>query len=624
MCSPPPPAAMSLSDSDDDLLPRSKQQRTGAAAAALSDSDDDAFADVFRPKSKQATQNRGSHADDDDDSYSAPSRSHICDECEGSFAEAVFCGECSMTYCLPCDQRYHSGSEDVRVHYRSALHGTVPQAIAKQVAAEQAEEEREAARQRQRDEESLQRQADERAARRRLHDSTAGFSDDDEDRAAAAARDAKPKDQWQQVGSQAANEARRMFSPSDAHAAPRGSMPPPAGPLSPSAASAATAWRPQSPLASRSAASLAAAAYPVSGPARNATGVSFALDPFGSTGPPLQGSAQQRNRSAAASAGSRGSRPASAGPRPMVVLQSTRPSSATSAASRGRVVSNPTRVGITSNDPSLPGKTRFNRNMTIRSTSGSAAAIHQRLPPRDGGFAGLKARTGSGAHSNPAVHTWSAESADASTVALHSSMLALKAEVASLAEQKHLYKTAVLKRQKALKEIGRIAATLAKQPNAEPPANQGHGSQAFASTVVSTAGGGELGEKVATLRTSVEILRLEIEDLTAKLVATRSQGAARSSVVREQQALERERAELARAVSIAAASRDLDAFKRSQLLADLRFALSEMQSALDSKKKETTHAKMAAMQMENQTQSMKAEYERIQGEVDQWAAKQVR
>ena len=38
--------------------------------------------------------------------------SYVCDECECSTTKAIFCGACNMTYCLGCDDDYHSRTND--------------------------------------------------------------------------------------------------------------------------------------------------------------------------------------------------------------------------------------------------------------------------------------------------------------------------------------------------------------------------------------------------------------------------------------------------------------------------------------------------------------------------------
>ena len=646
------------------MPPQQRGGQTQSSRAKRRDADsssDDEYADVFAPSrgggglgARGSVVHRSSDSADLDDAYSAPARLHVCDECEGTFHEAVYCGECSMTYCPPCDSRYHGASPDVRAHYRAPLHGTVPAALARQVAAQEAEEEREAARARQADEEALQRLADEREAQRHLHDNA---NDDGWGRSpngGGGGGSGRPQDAWQAVSSQAADEARRMLRHSSD--APRGSMPPPAaGPQSPSSAAASAAWATAGRPAAQAAASypLYGQSYPgpISPTRRSSTGVSFALDPYGVTeeraglnGGGGGGGAVRRPAASSSSSmvATRKVRPASAGTRPMVVLQSSRPVPSAAAAfasddlaRSGSSVSlrprrssalQPTRMGVRISDPTLSGKVRHGQNMVMRTTS--AAVIHQKLQPRSGGSAALRASTGTGAHSEPHAHRWSAESASPQQLELHAAIQSLKTELAALQQQKHLHKTAVLKRQKALSELGRIAASIAKQPNLPAGGEFGGGHASPSSGGKRAAGrkgeeGGELAEKVSHLRTSNEIARLELERLQEQLSAVRAAALARTSGAREQAQLDRERSELVQAVSASAAARELDDFKRAQCVADLRFAVDEMSRTLAAKKKETNSVKMQTLQLENQNANLQQEYQQLQTQLDAWAARQV-
>jgi regulator of replication initiation timing len=268
--------------------------------------------------------------------------------------------------------------------------------------------------------------------------------------------------------------------------------------------------------------------------------------------------------------------------------------------------------------------------MVMRTTS--AAVIHQKLQPRSGGSAALRASTGTGAHSEPHAHRWSAESASPQQLELHAAIQSLKTELAALQQQKHLHKTAVLKRQKALSELGRIAASIAKQPNL--PAGGEFGAHAHSPGPSPSSGGkraagrkgeegGELAEKVSHLRTSNEIARLELERLQEQLSSVRAAALARTSGAREQAQLDRERSELVQAVSASAAARELDDFKRAQCVADLRFAVDEMSRTLAAKKKETNSVKMQTLQLENQNANLQQEYQQLQAQLDAWAARQV-
>jgi len=325
----------------------------------------------------------------------------------------------------------------------------------------------------------------------------------------------------------------------------------------------------------------------------------------------------------------------------MVVLQSSRPTpsaasddlarSGSSASLRPRRSSalQPTRMGVRSSDPTLSGKVRHGQNMVMRTTS--AAVIHQKLQPRSGGSAALRASTGTGAHSEPHAHRWAAESASPQQLELHAAIQSLKTELAALQQQKHLHKTAVLKRQKALSELGRIAATIAKQPNlpAGGEFGAGHAHSPGPSSGVKRGAvrkgeeGGELAEKVAHLRTSNEIARLELERLQDQLSSVRAAAVSRTSGAREQAQLDRERSELVQAVSASAAARELDQFKRAQCVADLRFAVDEMSRTLAAKKKETNSVKMHTLQLENQNENLQHEYQQLQTQLDAWAARQV-
>ena len=129
---------MASSDDEDDLfgLPRkSASARARRAAAAEDSSSDDEYADVFRkPARKPRAAAASASASAELDGYVPPARAHVCDECEQTFGEALFCGECAMTYCAACDARYHGASAELRVHYRAPLHGAVPAQLARQVA----------------------------------------------------------------------------------------------------------------------------------------------------------------------------------------------------------------------------------------------------------------------------------------------------------------------------------------------------------------------------------------------------------------------------------------------------------------------------------------------------------
>lgn len=53
------------------------------------------------------------------------SEEHICDDCESivKFPQPiVYCGECAMNYCTPCDIRFHHSSNELRAHIRKPLH----------------------------------------------------------------------------------------------------------------------------------------------------------------------------------------------------------------------------------------------------------------------------------------------------------------------------------------------------------------------------------------------------------------------------------------------------------------------------------------------------------------------
>jgi len=654
-----------MSDSDsstDDLfgLPAksasARRRAKEARAAEASSSSEDEYADVFRPKRRAAAATAAASSDSVEDSYAPPSRQHVCDECEGTFSEAFFCGECAMTYCASCDTRYHNAGPDLRVHYRAPLHGAVPPALARQVADEEEREQQEALLQQQREAERLEQQAAEREAQRRRDHLLNGGADDE---FGGSLRPRGPQDDWQRVSTQAAEEARRMVREAEAlnppprrpssAARPRSSIPPAAfssamSPLSPSRAS------PLSPGGSSSArqawggtgahsAAYAAAFDDLAATASRAGGgtVTFAPTPSYS---PNSSSTMAATATRASSVG-RKVRPASAGSRAqMVVLQSARPGSAAlhradDFASSSALVSAPAahngndlpprRTAVRSANPTLAGKARFNKNMALKRSH--SAVIHQKLQPPGGGLA-ERQKEGAGAHANPHAHAWSTETATPAQLSLHEKILALKTELAAVEQAKHLAKTAVLKRQKALKEVARIAAHLAKQPHV-PQDSSAHGaitaSGGAPSKRLSSSSGSSsaLTKQVESLRTSNELLRLQIEDLEAKRTQLRAVEVSRSSGARERASLERERGELVQAVSVAKATRELDGFKRAQLLSDLRFSVDESARLLEARQKEAAQAKMAARAMDNQNEQLQHEYQQLQQQLDQWAASQV-
>jgi hypothetical protein len=261
-----------------------------------------------------------------------------------------------------------------------------------------------------------------------------------------------------------------------------------------------------------------------------------------------------------------------------------------------------------------------------------SAVIHQKLQPPGGGHA-ARQKEGAGAHAGQRAHDWSSETASANQMALHSRITSLKSELAAVEQAKHLAKTAVLKRQKALKDVARIAAHLAKQPHvpadAISPSGFAGNSSALASSPSkrsssSSGKDSELTKAVSSLRTSNELLRLQIEDLQGHLSQLKAVELSRSSGAREKSSLERERSELVQAVSIGKASRDLDDFKRGQVLADLRFAVAESERTLEARRKEAAQTKMNTQAMEQQNEQLQHEYHEMQKQLDAWAASQVR
>jgi hypothetical protein len=322
----------------------------------------------------------------------------------------------------------------------------------------------------------------------------------------------------------------------------------------------------------------------------------------------------------------------------MVVLQSARPrgggggGGGVEVSAPDRVTLPPQRVSVRSSGPTLAGKARFNKNVSLKRSH--SAVIHQKLQPPGGGHA-ARQKEGAGAHAGQRAHDWSSETASANQMALHARITSLKSELAALDQAKHLAKTAVLKRQKALKDVARIAAHLAKQPHVPADAispsgfagsSGNHAPSSSPSKRSSSSSGkdGELTKAVSTLRTSNELLRLQIEDLQAHLSQLKAVELSRSSGAREKSSLERERSELVQAVSIGKASRDLDDFKRGQVLADLRFAVAESERTLEARRKEAAATKMNTQAMEQQNEQLQHEYHEMQQQLDAWAASQVR
>jgi hypothetical protein len=569
---------------------------------------------------------------------------------KASSREAVFCGECSMTYCLPCDSRYHTSGDDLglRSHFRQSLHGEMPRAIARAMNQLAKEEEDEAEDQAERmtrqsvysartehdaeveqkrmEMEQAQREANMPLARS-LNSEYAGAS------GYAAASQLSPSNQLGQSRTVS-------FHDYSGHANNLRSSPPPAaGDATWSHTQQQNEWNP-------SAAAQLAKAYPIEGAYAQQQQQQSTQQWGGTQASPYASTVPRQKLRRPASA-----TPVGHVPKTTMVLKSTRPPSASATSSARELAWNgqtatvedarfvrtsanaaggasrtvgPRHTRMSVSNPTfttLPGKARFGTTMLLHSSS--AAMVHQLVPGKRASTTGEK-----GAHSIPA--RWGDLDRTAVTLReMNDQMMSIKLECTTMLQAKEKYKTAVLKKQRALKEIARIATNLAKQPNATPgsmgssshsrPLASGRGS----SLETSRRGPAELQERVKTTRTTNEILRLEIEQLQAKMTVLRDSAEARTTGVKELGNLERERRALVKQVSVDAAARELDGFKQSQMVADLEFAVKEMQRAVEEKKKAVAETKMQRMQAESATRAMQQEYQVLQQKLDRASAQAV-
>lgn len=629
---------------------------------ADSSSEEDSYADIFRPK-KKASYDESNVSDELRDQYIPPPRSHVCDECEEVFNEAVFCGECNMTYCYACDERYHSsgGSEELglKSHYRQPLYGELPKPLARQVAQLIREEEeenkaeldkslRESAystenrssrqhhQQRQREEEERQRDQ----SLSNMLPATA-FASDYAGYAPPVAAAATP-----------------MMDPpyqSGRSSLPRQSPPPP---LSPSAhlrqmslAPTASSPSPSPNSVTWASPSELTATFPVQSnggyitqypPPHHASTTDHNW--LGSLSSHPSSATSHRPHSSTLTRSSTGkmTRPASATPvghvpKATMILQTTRPTSATVRAStsslsststsarpraRVQVKPTPTRMDVKTSATSLSGKSAFSRNMLLHSTP--SAMVHQILP-------GKKRST----KGEEGAHTGGSKGKDWGDLPKHGLLLrelneqimALKQEISQLQYSRGQYKTSVLKKQRALKEISRIATNLAKQPNVSSSLAHGgshhrRSSSSASNSRLSDGKPADLAAKIASLKTSNEILHLAIEEVQTKIDVLRDSDHLKHTGQRELAQLDRERSALIHQVSIDKAGRELDLFKKEQMIADLEFAIKEMTKSIDEKKKQVNEQKMNRMAAENQTRALEQEYKALQQKLDRIAEQQ--
>jgi len=516
-------------------------------------SDDDSYADLFKPQRRRGAALESSRSGmDDDSSYTLPSRKHVCDECEATFDDAVYCGECAMTYCNRCDESYHSAAPELRQHYRHSLSGPADRSLAHRMSA-------------------------------------------------AMTMDGTGRESSRWEGSKSERESSQ-------------------------------AWAHETSGGGAAMAAQLAAAYPVDEYDKTLR-VTFAADTI--PRPVRPTSATQRRSPAASHSSNRR------------IAASSRPASSSlsrSSSLGGNVISRvplrPTRMGVSTSATSLEGKSAFGRNMQLRNAN--ATAFHQK-PARTASSASASKKQNAeerGAHARP--KQWGEESTSLLRK-LHDEILSLKTELAALNEEKHHLKTAVLKRQNGLKEVGRVATHIAKQPLMTTPAPVIYSSSSSSSKhstapqkrssvpssspsrspSSSSKPAADLTSKVDHLHVSNEMLRLEIRQLQSRLDRMRQVQQARSTHVADIAALERERTALVKAVSTAAASRDLATFKQEQLCADLKFAQQQLQKMIVEKKKETAEKRMETMQMESFVQRMQNEYTLLQKRMDEVHAQQV-
>jgi chromosome segregation ATPase len=209
---------------------------------------------------------------------------------------------------------------------------------------------------------------------------------------------------------------------------------------------------------------------------------------------------------------------------------------------------------------------------------------------------------------------------------MHAEMMQLKAKVAALEQQRQDIRLMLSKKQKALKEVGRVAAQLAKQPNQTHAAPS---SSSFAThhpthkqrrtAVDSPADAGTADRqstRISQLRSSNAILQLELSDLSEQLSALQGAALSRSEPQLTLSALERERSSLARSVSVSAAARSLSSFQGQQSVADLQFAVAEMQSALADKQREAARLRAQTRQAEQQQIKLNRAYAEGQKQMD--------